>query len=101
MKANITSAVKQILPVYSADAGQDVDTLMVVVGVDFVNDDGSPYSHQDYAKLPGDLDAMDDPKQYFQDQADVMQNDIDQAAIDAPQVVAQAQADDVISKLTS
>lgn len=99
MKAVILNADKQILPRYNKDTEQDEDTLMVVVQVAFQNDDGSTHHTQTYARLPEE--SGDDPKSYFQDQADAMQADIDNSEATAQTVEDSALADEVISKLTS
>ena len=99
MIAVIKSAVKTAYPITDVDSGEINLTTMIVVEVDFNNDDGSNYSHQSYAVKPEDLG--NEPKEYFQRQADTMQVDIDLAEQNAPQAQDQAAADEAIAKLLS
>lgn len=97
MKAKIISAEKQTLPRYSTDAGQDEPTLMVVATVEFTLDDGTPHHTQTYARLPEELG--DDPKAYFQAQADAMQADLDHSQVQAVVDASSKLADEKINQL--
>lgn len=95
MKAKITSAEKRLMP----SGNQDNEVLMVAVGVDFMLDTGELYYHQEYAVLPEVLADYENPADYFQKQADAMQNDLNHTAANAGNIEAAKQADDIISKL--
>ncbi len=97
MKAVIISAEKQMLPRYSAATNQDEPTLMVVTMVEFRLDDGTPYHTQTYARLPEELG--EDPKAYFQAQADAMQADIEHGKVQSAVDASSKLADDKINQL--
>ena len=77
MLAIIRNARKEILPRYDATTRKNESTLVVVVDVDYCSDGTGVVHHsQTYSFLPDSVDPN-----YFQRQADVMQNDVDSAKI--------------------
>lgn len=98
MKANILSADKKVMPVYSEEQQADVDTIMVEVKVQFVKENGDVYFTQTYARRPEDFDE-ENPTAYFDDQAQALQNDLDQQVANVDNNTSNATADVVIQKL--
>lgn len=90
MKAIVRKAQKKMLPRYDEKLKQDVQTLMVVVDVDFVHDDTGALVHaQTYSHLPADVDHA-----YYQRQADAMQVDFDHKRLcDEQTAIAREQSD--------
>lgn len=78
MKANITNVEKWVIPQYDATEQKDIDTLMIVVSVDFIKADGTTYLSQIYARKPEDFDE-NNPTEYFDAQAEALQADLDNA----------------------
>jgi hypothetical protein len=70
---------------------------MVVTMVEFRLDDGTPYHTQTYARLPEELG--EDPKAYFQAQADAMQADIEHGKVQSAVDASSKLADDKINQL--
>lgn len=100
MKANITNVEKWVIPQWDGEQGADVDTLMVVVSVDFVKADGTIYLSQIYARRPEEFDA-ENPTAYFDAQADALQADIDNAEETKEIQQDSKKADDIINKITA
>jgi len=98
MKANILSADKKIMPVYSEEQQADVDTIMIEVKVQFVKDNGDVYYTQSFARRPEDFDE-EDPTAYFDEQAKALQNDLEQQAANVDNNTSNQVADVVIAKL--
>ncbi len=94
MKAIIRSATKETLPRYFADVDKNVDTIVVVVAVDFVDDEGNITLSQKYSRLPEDFDHQE-----FDRIARSLQGDIDHTILHAEDLKRNKDADQVLEKL--
>lgn len=98
MKANILSVEKVTIPQYSAAEGRDVDTLMIRTLVEFVNEDGTVHHTQAYAQRPEEVD-QENPKAYFDKQADVMQAELEGQRANREAAKSSELADSIVDKL--
>jgi hypothetical protein len=96
MKYKILSADKQTLPRFNNQTNQDEPSVMVVTKVEFSTDDGHVVSVQEYAHLPEDVSP-----EYFQAQANAMQNDLDNAQATVGTQAASKLADEKLQQLTT
>lgn len=100
MKAKIVQVQKQTLPLYDSKTQKDELTLVVVTTVEFYKDDGTLYHTQSYAQRPEEIDP-ENPKAYFDRQAQAMQADVDGQAANAVLQEKSNLADQIIQKLQS
>lgn len=98
MKAIITNAAKRVQPRYNRETNQDEPVLMVVLDVEYRNDDGTLHSAQSYARLPSELDP-ENPWAEFEATANVLQSEIDFKAEHAEEAEANEKADDIINRI--
>lgn len=94
MKAIIRSATKETLPRYSNKVDANIDTIVVVVGVDFVDDSGATVLSQKYSRLPEEFDHEE-----FDRIARSLQGDIDHSILHAEDLKRNKDADQILEKL--
>lgn len=100
MKAIILSAEKKTLPIQDPETLKDVDVVMVEVKVQFQKEDGTPYFTQTYALAPQSFDE-NNPSEYFDIQAQAMQNELDLALKNVVVNSDNVKADAVVEQLTT
>jgi S-methylmethionine-dependent homocysteine/selenocysteine methylase len=98
MKAVVVKAEKETLPQFNAATGQDEPTLVVVTHVHYYKDDGTLFHSQTYAQRPEEIDA-ENPQKYFDQQANVLQADLDGQAKNAESQATSELADQIVEKL--